>query len=398
MKRLILALALICSLIALTLPAGSQGLVVVQRRAASSTAPLPSFSNVVAAYSVSGNYDPAGYPELPSFEANARSCNFTAATPYPPDYANFIDGADPSPYLATTWNDQTQVNDLTASGAARPTLQITTPIVVSGAGTSAANGTPTYFNQTNSRAAYVYSGSDPTADGIYWTGTAWRIRRSSSTLYASSDDVAFPWLATTWDEAIGDSPAPTVAASTQKGEIQFDGTATGLATSANVTLGVQVSTFYIYFKAGSLVETSVLFETGSGAAANKGAISVRMVAGVLTVSVSDQTAVVALLNTKIKTISDSNWHLLSVVIDTTAAVNANQVLCWLDGSNSGWTSSISTDLSDENLTTAKFNFGARNNAASAFFTGSVTDFPFFSVAQNNTLRGQWEAYITSLHP
>lgn len=177
--------------------------------------------------------------------------------------------------------------------------------------------------------------------------------------------------------------------------IDFNGSSTGFATFDNVTFGGKFLILYLRFKAGSLSETSVLFETGDGSAGNAGIIRVSLVVGVLTVSVSDQTAVTALLNTKIKTISDTDWHLLSVVVDTTA-VAANQVLCWLDGSQTGWTAPISTDLASENLTTAKVNVGARNNAASNFFTGSMSHLLMFSVAQGATLRGQWQDWINSL--
>lgn len=177
--------------------------------------------------------------------------------------------------------------------------------------------------------------------------------------------------------------------------LDFDGSTSGLATAANVTLGVKFFTLYIRFKAGSLSETSILFETGSGAVGNAGIVRLSLVAGILTASVSDQTAVVALLNTKIKTISDTNWHIATVIVDTTLAA-ASQVTLLVDNSATGVTAPISTNLASENLTTAKFNVGARNNAASAWFTGSMSHLICFSVAQNLTLAGQWYSWINSL--
>lgn len=381
------------------------GNVAAMGAAAVSGPPLPAFSNVVACYGLH-NFNPVGYPAGTGVQGATDSGDgdgfggvFTEVAPYPVDWGGVI-SAGPPAYLVIGWNDQNATNDLIQSGSARPELLVTSPVIVSGAGTSAANGTYRFTAIVNGRGSYNLSGTNPLVSAITFDDGlgVWNIfAANGDALYIDETNVSFPWQGT-WNTNLGSEPPPTVAAGAGQGEIDFNGSSTGLATAANVTLGVQTATFYIYFKAGSLAETSVLFETGSGAAANVGAISVRMVAGTLTVSCSDQTAVVALLNTKVRTIADSNWHLLSVVIDTTAAVNANQVLCWLDGSATGWTSTISTDLSDENLTTSKFNFGARNNAASTWFTGSATDFLFFNAAQNNTLRGQWEQYIISLHP
>lgn len=178
--------------------------------------------------------------------------------------------------------------------------------------------------------------------------------------------------------------------------LDFNGTSTGLATAANVTLGGKFLTLYLRFKAGSLSETSILFETNDGNVANKGVVRLSMVAGVFTASVSDQTAVVALLNTRIKTISDTNWHVATLIVDSSLSA-ANQVKLLIDNSATGVTAPISIDLANENLTTAKWNVGARNNSASAWFTGSVSHLISFSVAHNLTLAGQWYAYIASLN-
>lgn len=210
-----------------------------------------------------------------------------------------------------------------------------------------------------------------------------------------------PFLVDTWDDqnsnandlvqSGGARPLLNYAAHT----VDFDGSSQGIATAANVTLGVKFFTLYVRFKAGSLAETSILFESGSGATGNAGIVRLSLVAGVLTASVSDQTAVVSLLNTKIKTISDTNWHIATVIVDTTLAA-ASQVTLLVDNSATGVTAPISTNLASENLTTAKFNVGARNNAASAWFTGSMSHLITFSVAQNSTLAGQWYAWINSL--
>lgn len=178
-------------------------------------------------------------------------------------------------------------------------------------------------------------------------------------------------------------------------EIDFDGATSYLSSVSSVGDG-HTWTSYLRFKAGSLVETSVLFEVGINGASDPTGLSVRMVAGVLTVSMADGTPIVPLLNTKIKTISDSNFHLLSIVINTDAAA-ANQVLIWVDGSQSGVTAPISTNLAGENITQDTL-FVGTHNQATQFFTGSMTDLLIFNVAQDATLRGQWQIYINALYP
>lgn len=178
-------------------------------------------------------------------------------------------------------------------------------------------------------------------------------------------------------------------------EIDFDGSTSTLVSSGTLGWTTTDATVYLRFKAGSLVETSFLFLSSNGANNRTGRIAISLVAGVLTVSVYDSTAVIALANTKVKTISDSNWHLLSIVIDTTTSA-ANQVLIWVDGSQTGVTAPISTDLASENLRNDVFTVGSRNSASN-FFTGSMTDLLLFSTAHNDTLRGQWQDYINYIY-
>lgn len=96
------------------------------------------------------------------------------------------------------------------SGVAAPAA------LVAGAGTSAANALYTFRNvDGNGHPSYNINGepdsdifkaihNDNGAGGIYW-----RIL-DDDVYYYSTDNVAFPWLVTTWVQDIGDSPVPTV--------------------------------------------------------------------------------------------------------------------------------------------------------------------------------------------
>lgn len=171
------------------------------------------------------------------------------------------------------------------------------------------------------------------------------------------------------DATSGGANRPTLDATSQL--ISFDGTQTGLV-GANPLYsgGSATGTIYVGFKAASLVETSVLLETGTGATDQAQRISIRLVAGVLTCSVYDATAVVCLANTKSKTISDNNWHLLAFTFDTGQGTAVNQTGLLVDNSSSGVSSPVSSTVAGLLLGGEAPNIGMRNNFASNFFTGS----------------------------
>lgn len=352
-----------------------------------STPPLPAFNaGQVALVASLWNWNPVGYSAGASLNASGDDSTgeaiFNGIAPYFCDGAGFPlpDWGNP-PYVVSVWDDQnSQANSLTATGSARPTLQVTTPVVVSGAGTSAANGTYTYRGQSGGKAYYNLVGqpTSATLNAIAWDADSahWTINDSGGTsLYddVNEVDVSFPWDAgIAWEEITGDSPAPTVTMSGSGGNVVFDGSVTGLAgAGALYSGGSAVGTIYMLFKAGSLLETSVLLETGTGAADQARRISIRLVAGVLTCSVFDATAVVCLANTKIKTISDSNWHWLAFTWDTGQGTAANQTALKVDDSATGVSSPISSTVAGLLMGNAVPNVGARNNAASAWFTGAM---------------------------
>lgn len=156
--------------------------------------------------------------------------------------------------------------------------------------------------------------------------------------------------------------------------------------------GTVFGTIYLGFKPGSLAETSVLLETGTGAVDQTFRISIRMVAGVFTFSIYDGTAVVCLPNTKIKTISDTNWHFAACAWVTSDGTPANQTILKIDDSTSGVTSPASADLGGNAVGGDVPNVGARNNAASAFFTGKMRYIEAFNVLHDASTQSAYYAY------
>lgn len=290
---------------------------------------------------------------------------FVGVPSYPFDYAGLTAPPNDPPYLVNTWFDQlSQANNLSATGSARPQLQITSSAVVTGAGTSAANGTLSYFGQLNGRAAYVYDGStDPTVDGILWADAQWKINTSGAGVYFSNDDVAFPWLVSTWEQNDGDLPVPVVTQGQASGVIQGSAT-TGLAGgsalySGGSATGTITWSGYIDDFAGN----SVLFETGTFAdrANTINQLSLRILAGVLTFSGYDTTAIVALPNSKVKTLSVAGWYDIICTFDT-GQVGTAQTAMKVNDSASGITSVGAGNLAGLLMGSGVPNVGARDAA------------------------------------
>ena len=83
-------------------------------------------------------------------------------------------------------------------------------IIVSGAGTSAVNGTYTESGTYGGRPKYVNNANSDIV--IEWYGGEWIIANMSTqvTYYYSSNDVATPDLCTKWKVEDGEPPVPTV--------------------------------------------------------------------------------------------------------------------------------------------------------------------------------------------
>jgi hypothetical protein len=84
----------------------------------------------------------------------------------------------------------------------------TASAIVSGAGSASSNGTYERNGDVNGRPNYELLGGN----FIRWSGASWVLNDNTvgGTTYSSSDDVAYPWLVTTWVVEDGTEPVPTV--------------------------------------------------------------------------------------------------------------------------------------------------------------------------------------------
>jgi len=120
------------------------------------------------------------------------------------------DTANPA-NLATyiDWPWRYQVASIITSLAAPTTFNA---VIVSGAGTSAVNGTYSETGERQGKKYYNLQGSDPFISSVMWNGEFWDIfDENSGVIYNSSEDVEFPWLVETWNIAdFGELPTPTL--------------------------------------------------------------------------------------------------------------------------------------------------------------------------------------------
>lgn len=363
---------------------------------------LPAFSNVAGSWGLY-NLNPVGYPvglavdAFSSGDAYESAPLYTGTPPYALDWVDLISQFGPGvpPYSLVALPDQNSANDLLASGAARPTLQVTTPVVVMGIGA----GTYTYRTQFSGFALYVLLGQptgsadSSTPYALYNEGGDWMINDDAGNgLNPSNDDSAFPWQAS-WTGS-------TVSSGSGHGMVVFDGAATNLQ-GGSPLLNSNKGTVYVDFAPLNLVETGVILETGSGAAGIANRLSIRMVAGVLTASVYDATAIVALPNTKIKTLSTSDRIFVCVTWDTTLAA-ANQVQLYINNSQTGVTSAASADLGGATIGNGVPNVGSRNGGAAegTFLTANMWSLEVLTVADDTSARltqYNYNQYLKSLY-
>lgn len=88
-------------------------------------------------------------------------------------------------------------------------------VAVSGAGSSAADGTYTHRGEEDGKPYYTLVGVPDNNTGelsIFWNGSVWGISNQFVEFYyESGEDVEFPWLVETWQISdIGEGSAPTV--------------------------------------------------------------------------------------------------------------------------------------------------------------------------------------------
>lgn len=120
----------------------------------------------------------------------------------------------------TYFYEVTGVNGAGESGvsnelSATPAAASNPSALVSGAGSTDANGEYTPTGTHNGKPFFNLSGTSPGLSAISWTGTAWQILSAGAgILYSSTENVASPWLVVTWTvDEDGTGPAPVVASS-----------------------------------------------------------------------------------------------------------------------------------------------------------------------------------------
>jgi hypothetical protein len=91
-------------------------------------------------------------------------------------------------------------------------IQAPSDVLVSGAGSSAVNGLYIGAGFIGGKKSY---NSQSGSYALSWNGTNWGIRSSVGgiAIYTSSNNVEFPWQATTWIVGVGTLPVPTVSES-----------------------------------------------------------------------------------------------------------------------------------------------------------------------------------------
>lgn len=108
-------------------------------------------------------------------------------------------------------------------------------VQIIGAGTEAANGYYTKRGTFNGRPYYNLIGT-PNATAAYavsWSGSDWKIfKDDGNNQYGSTDDVAYPWLVTTWSQNGGDTPVPTTAHIASKNALTTCAFVSGAGTTA----------------------------------------------------------------------------------------------------------------------------------------------------------------------
>jgi len=119
--------------------------------------------------------------------------------------------------LATyiNWPWRYQVASIIVQLATPPEPTTFNAVIVSGAGTSAVNGTYTYRGEINGKGYYNLVGEPDAIDTSsisYDSGFWWIYDVNSFTNYEANEDVEFPWLVENWEigGSMGEPPIPTL--------------------------------------------------------------------------------------------------------------------------------------------------------------------------------------------
>lgn len=217
-----------------------------------------------------------------------------------------------------------------------------------------------------------------------------------------------PVVADTWYDQLGENnlvaestARPTLDATNHL--ISFDGVANGIRGIANLYAASQTGSIYLDFQPLSLAAGSrVIFETGGGTVDSGARISIAQVANVLSCSIFDTTIGVAQPNTKAWTIPNTNRIFVCFQFDTTQGTAANQTALFINNSSTGVTSIAAADCNGLDIGNGRPNVGARNNAASNFFTGNMWQAPFANDVVDDAaarlVQFNYNQYLKSLAP
>lgn len=172
--------------------------------------------------------------------------------------------------------------------------------------------------------------------------------------------------------------------------ISFDGVANGMAGASPLYVNHAGANGTIYFDiapASLVAGDHIILETGSGDAGDPARIKISIIAGVLTCSVYDTTAILPLPNTKVVTLANTSRIFGCFQWDTTQVTPANQTSLFVNNSSTGVTSAALADLNGQDTVGIGVpSVGARNGATSNFFGGSMWGLEALAVTDDATAR------------
>jgi len=128
--------------------------------------------------------------------------------------------------------------------------------------------------------------------------------------------------------------------------ITYNGTDQYVVPAGSPISGDDKISIYCVFKTDSLATLQTLFQYfyTQNYLTTEANIFIAHITSSAIITVSQKLDdVVDVFNTKIKTLGDTDYHLLTVIFDRTA-VAANQTIAKLDNSTSGWTAAVSGDM------------------------------------------------------
>jgi len=349
--------------------------------------PIPPFTDFVLSAGLF-NLNPVGYSGGNAFrDGTPANAPFLTTAPYLPDYSGVTD------FNIDRLYDQSALGNRFDSGTGSPTLQLTNPTVVAGAGTAAVNGTYTPRGLWNGRYVVMIEGQEYINPGeggqsVFWTGTVWSIELPSGGYYYSLDDVQYPWQVTTWlpEIGVGDLPVPTVTQGTPgTAIINFDGVDDQLVTQSNVFAGgSQQGTIYLYFKDGGQGGGTVFATNANGT--NNGVF----------IFTTGSTIAGQIESTNGKNSQElgelaEGWHFVAFGFDTTLSPETQTVM-YVDGVLATQTSN--SDINDELIGDFLGYLGV--DADSNVWAGNILNIAVKNVLDTPTQMEAMRLYVESI--